>query len=102
MPPLALISSIASIVAFFIEVSAIDRSPESENRTPTLIASLEPPPAAAVLVVAVLDVPVAPHAARRLPTAVVPTAAAPARLRTSRRVGCRLVIDLLFVGFGGC
>ena len=84
-----MISSIASIVAFFIDVSAIDRSPESENSTPTLIASLLPPVVAAAFVAPVVaDTPVEPHADRMLPTAVVPIAAAPARLRTSRRVGC--------------
>ena len=58
--------------------------PESEKRTPTLIAS--PLSAAAAAARAVERVASRPHADRRPPTAVVPSAAAPARLSTSRRV----------------
>jgi hypothetical protein len=83
---LAFSSSIASIVAFFIDVSAIDRSPESENSTPTLIASLLAAPWPAVVLDEVL--PLEPQAVRKVPRLEAPSAAPPASLITSRRVDC--------------
>src|ERR1700742_1200105 len=94
MPPAAVISSIASRAPLCIAVSAIERTPESEKRTPSLIGPSPSLPPALVAAASELE-PLDPQAASSGPAAERARAVAPPFVISSRLVDCLGFIDSL-------